>query len=355
MLESKFFRIALSILLILLILFLWSKVNYIYDPLNSVLALLLTPLLLSLFLYYLLRPVVNFLTKYLRWKSLAIIVTFVFIIALLLAISFFGGNIIQKQLKDLTHLFTNYYVTLRNALRNADNELLLHYIEKYKIEEKLASFVGSIIIGLRNNFLGFFSTVTNIGTVLLLIPVILYYFLKDDQQIHQALLFLLPKKIRKLGQKVLTETDHTLAQYITGQLMVALIEGFLSFLGYLIIGLPNALILGLIITVTSFIPFIGAILGALPAVLTGITSSFSLALKTVLVLIVVNQLESHLISPRLHGSRLQIHPLIVILMVMAFVTVFGFLGALFAVPTAVVVRVLYREIRSFKENRGAPD
>lgn len=355
MLESKFFRIALSILLILLILFLWSKVNYIYDPLNSVLALLLTPLLLSLFLYYLLRPVVNFLTKYLRWKSLAIIVTFVFIIALLLAISFFGGNIIQKQLKDLTHLFTNYYVTLRNALRNADNELLLHYIEKYKIEEKLASFVGSIIIGLRNNFLGFFSTVTNIGTVLLLIPVILYYFLKDDQQIHQALLFLLPKKIRKLGQKVLTETDHTLAQYITGQLMVALIEGFLSFLGYLIIGLPNALILGLIITVTSFIPFIGAILGALPAVLTGITSSFSLALKTVLVLIVVNQLESHLISPRLHGSRLQIHPLIVILMVMAFVTVFGFLGALFAVPTSVVVRVLYREIRSFKENRGAPD
>ncbi|HEY8393016.1 MAG TPA: AI-2E family transporter [Capillibacterium sp.] len=354
MLESKFFRIALSILLILLILFLWSKVNYIYEPLNSVLALLLTPLLLSLFLYYLLRPLVNWLTKYLRWKSLAILITFLLIIVLLITISFFGGSIIQKQVKDLTHLFSNYYLSIRGALRRANNDLLRHYIEKYKIEEKLASFVGSLITGIQNHLVGFFSKVTNIGTIIIMIPFILYYFLKDDQQIHRALLNLFPVKIRKLGERVLTETDRTLAQYITGQLMVSLIEGLLAFLGYLIIGLPNALILGLIITVTSFVPFLGAILGALPAVLIGITSSFSLALKTVIVLIVVNQLESHLISPRLHGSRLQIHPLIVILVVMAFVKVFGFLGALFAVPAYVVARVLYREIRSFKENQETP-
>jgi predicted PurR-regulated permease PerM len=320
-----------------------------------VVALLLTPLLLSLFLYYLLRPLVHFLTKYLRYKSLAILITYIVIIALIITISFFGGNIIQKQLKDLTHLFSNYYVSVRNALRNADNEILLHYIEKYKIEEKLASFVGSLITSIRDNFFGFFSTVTNIGTIIIMIPFILYYFLKDDQKIYQAFLTILPLKIRKLGKRVLTEADHTLAQYITGQLMVALIEGLLSFVGYLIIGLPNALILGLIITVVSFIPFIGAILGALPAVLIGITSSFSLALKIVIVLIVVNQLESHLISPRLHGSRLQIHPLIVILVVMTFVTVFGFLGALFAVPFYVVARVLYREIRNYKDNQETLD
>ena len=106
---------------------------------------------------------------------------------------------------------------------------------------------------------------------------------------------------------MLAEADHTLAQYITGQLLVALILGILSFIGYLIIGLPNALILTLIIMVTSFIPFIGAIVGALPAVLIGITSSFSLALKTIIVLIVVQQLEGNLITPD-PSSRLQIHP-----------------------------------------------
>ena len=349
MLNNKFFRVAYSIILILLILFLWKQVNYIYEPLNSVVALLLTPLLISLFFYYLLRPMVRFLTKYVRSKSLSIIITFLLVILLIVTVSYFGGNIIQNQLKSLTNLFSNYYVSVRNGLRSIDNEIILHYIEKYKIEEKLSSFVASLFTGIRNNFQGFFSTVTNIGTIIILIPFILYYFLKDDYSMYQGLLAILPAKLKKLGGVVLIEADHTLAQYIIGQLMVAFVLGILSFIAYLIIGLPNALILSLIIMVTSFIPFIGAILGALPAVLIGITSSFSLTLKVILVMILVQQIEGNLITPRLHGSRLQVHPLIVILIVMAFVTAFGFLGALFAVPSYVVARVLVREIRKYKE------
>ncbi|HBL36719.1 MAG TPA: AI-2E family transporter [Firmicutes bacterium] len=349
MLNNKFFRVAYSIILILLILFLWKQVNYIYEPLNSVVALLLTPLLISLFFYYLLRPMVRFLTKYVRSKSLSIIITFLLVILLIVTVSYFGGNIIQNQLKSLTNLFSNYYVSVRNGLRSIDNEIILHYIEKYKIEEKLSSFVASLFTGIRNNFQGFFSTVTNIGTIIILIPFILYYFLKDDYSMYQGLLAIIPAKIKKIGGVVLIEADHTLAQYIIGQLMVAFVLGILSFIAYLIIGLPNALILSLIIMVTSFIPFIGAILGALPAVLIGITSSFSLTLKVILVMILVQQIEGNLITPRLHGSRLQVHPLIVILIVMAFVTAFGFLGALFAVPSYVVARVLVREIRKYKE------
>lgn len=349
MFDNRFFKIAFSILLILLILFLWKQVHYIYEPLNSVIALLLTPLLISVFFYYLLRPVVRFLTKYLRYKGLAILIVFLLIAAIMITISVFGGSLIQKQVRDLTHLFSNYYTSIRNSLRNADNELLAHYIEKYKIEEKLSSFVASLFARIQSNIFGFFSKVTNTGTIIILIPVILYYFLKDDRKIYHGLLGLLPAKFRKLGSSIVAEADQTLAQYITGQLIVALIEGSLALIGYLIIGLPNALILALIITVTAFIPFIGAILGALPAVLIGITTGFFQALKVVIVLIVVNQLENNLIAPRLHGSRLQIHPLIVTFLVMAFVTVFGFLGALFAVPFYVVARVLYREIRQYKD------
>ncbi|HEY8345414.1 MAG TPA: AI-2E family transporter, partial [Bacillota bacterium] len=330
-------------------------VHFIYDPLNSVLALLLTPLLISLFFYYLLRPLVRFLTKYLRHKNLAILIIFLLIAVLILTISYFWGNLIQKQLKDLTNLFSNYYFSIRNSLRNADNEILLHYFTKYKIEEKLSTFASNLLTTINNNIFGFFSKVTNIGTIIFLIPFILYYFLKDDRLIYQSLIALLPVKIRKLGGTVLAEADHALAQYITGQLLVGLILTTLSYIGYLIIGLPNALILAIIILVTSFIPIVGAILGALPAVLIGITSSFTLALKVVIVLIVVQQLEGNLITPRLQGSRLQIHPLIVILVIMAFVKVFGFLGAIFAVPSYVVARVLFREIRKYQEAHTSND
>ncbi len=353
MFDNKFFKIAFSILLVLLILYLWKQVHYIYDPLNSVIAVLLTPLLVSIFFYYLLRPIVRFLMKYLRYKVLAILITFLLLAVIIITVSYFGGSIIQKQVKDLTHLFSNYYTSIRNSLRNADNELLAHYFEKYKIEEKLAAFVTRLLTVIQNNFFGFFSKITSTGTVIILIPVIVYYFLKDDHAIYRGLLSLLPAKLRTLGRTILDEVDQTLARYISGQLIVALIEGSLALVGYLIIGLPNALILALTITVTAFIPFIGAILGALPAVLIGITTSFAQAFKVVLVLIVVNQLESNLIAPRLHGSRLKIHPLIVIFFVMAFVTVFGFLGALFAVPFCIVARILYRQIRQYKDAQSA--
>ncbi|NLM38254.1 MAG: AI-2E family transporter [Firmicutes bacterium] len=353
MFENKFFKITFSILLVLLILFLWKQVHYIYEPLNSVIAVLLTPLLFSVFFYYLLRPVVRFLTKYLRYKVLAILITFLLLAAVIITVSFFGGSIIQKQIRDLTHLFANYYTSIRNSLRNIDNELLAHYFEKYKLEEKLSAFATRLLTVIQQNFFGIFSKITSIGAVIILIPVIVYYFLKDDQAIYHGALGLFPAKLRKLGGAILDEVDQTLARYISGQLIVALIEGSLALVGYLIIGLPNALILALTITVTAFIPYIGAILGALPAILIGITTSFAQALKVVVVLIVVNQLENNLIAPRLHGSRLKIHPLIVIFFVMAFVTVFGFLGALFAVPFYIVARILYRRIRQYKETQEA--
>ena len=240
MFDNRFFKIAFSILLILLILFLWKQVHYIYEPLNSVIAVLLTPLLISILFYYLLRPIVRFLTRYLRYKGLAILITFLVIAIIIITVSYFGGSIIQRQIRDLTNLFSNYYTSIRNSLRNADNELLAHYIEKYKIEEKLSSFVARLFTGIQNNFFGFFSKITSAGTIIILIPVIVYYFLKDDHAIYHGLIGLLPIKIKKLGSAILAETDQTLAQYITGQLIIALIEGSLALVGYLIIGLPNA-------------------------------------------------------------------------------------------------------------------
>ncbi len=348
MYKGKFFKIAYSIILVLIILFLLKQVDYIYKPLNSVLALLLPPLLISLFLYYLLRPMVCFLKKHLRFKSLAILITFLVIILIIGLISFFGGSIIQKQVRDLTHYFANYYESITNRINAVDNEVLLEYIRKYKIEEKLSIFVENLITGIKNNFFGFFSTVTNIGTIIVLIPLILYYFLKDDCKIYQGIISILPTKIKNLGSLLLIKIDKTLSRYISGQLIVAVILGVLTFIGYLIIGLPNALILALISMVTSFIPFIGAVIGALPAVLIGMTTSFLQVIKVLLVLVVVQQLEGNLITPRLQGSRLQIHPLIVILVVIAFFILFGFLGTLFAVPTYAAIRVLFKEIQNYK-------
>lgn len=349
MLDNKFFKIAISIILILLILFLFKQVDYIFMPLVNVLTFLLYPLLISFFFYYMLRPAVHFLTAKIRRQGPAIFLTFLVVIMIIVSISIFGGNIIQKQIRDLTHNLTNYYTFFRRTIDSGvENEFLQSLLERYDIEEKLASFVEYILNSVRENLFGFFSKVTNIGTIVILIPFIIYYFLKDEKKIYEGFIGILPERFKDPAVAILKTADETLAKYITGQLIVAVVLGVLTFIGYRIIGLPNALILSLIVVVTSFIPFIGAVLGALPAILIASTTNLFLIIKVLIVLVVVEQLEGNLISPRLHGSRLQIHPLIVILIVLASFTLFGVLGALFAVPSYSVIRIALKEAHKYR-------
>ncbi|MFW6014899.1 MAG: AI-2E family transporter [bacterium] len=346
MFKNKFFRLCFSIILVLIILYLFKEVNYIIDPLRSVFSFLIIPVLVSVFLYYLLRPMVSFLTEKIKYKNLAIIISFISVISLMVVISFFGGSIIQRQVKDLTGSFTKNYSSISRSINNAieGNRRLEKYFNDLNIEERITNFVSTVFESIQNNFFGFFSTITNIGTILILIPLVLYYFLKDDRKIHNYFLSLIPSDKKKKVKNLLKSIDNTLSTYIGGQLIIAVILGVLTYIGYLIIDLPNALILSIITMITSFIPFIGPIMGIIPAIFIGLSTDLFLVVKIFIVLIVVQQLEGNFIQPKIQGNRLQIHPLIVIFVVLAFIMLFGFLGALFAVPTYTVLRVIIGDL-----------
>lgn len=349
MFQNRFFKTTIGIILILLILFLFNQIDYIFGPIKTLFSFLIIPFLVSLFLYYLLRPLVNFLTNKIKYKSIAIILTFFILIAVIVVVGIFGGSIIQTQVRSLSRRLTNfssYYESVRNSIENAidGDQRIMEFVNSFQLDEKITSFIESVLDNIRNNIMGFFSAVTNIGIIIVLIPFILYYFLKDDKTIYQSMLKLFPEKKKKKADEILLNVDETLSKYIGGQLIVAVIIGVLTFIGYLIIGMPNALILSIITMVTSFIPFIGPILGIVPAVLIGITTNLFMVVKILLVLVITQQLEGNIIQPKIQGSRLSIHPLMVIIVVLSSVMLFGFFGALFAVPVYTVLRVIIADI-----------
>ena len=350
MYESRFFRITSALLMILLILFLLGHVNHIFIPIRNVLSILLTPLLAGVFLYYLLRPLVYFLTLKLRSKSMSILISFIVIIILVIIVSYFGGSIVSSQIRDLIGNLSNYYQEAGANINSFFSEQIdiFPFLRNVNIQEKLTTFIENIINSIRYNLFGFFSTLTNVSTIIVLIPFVLFYFLKDDRVIYQNIINLLPDNHREQGRKLLKNIDYTLSRYIGGQLIIALFLGILTYIGYLIIRLPNALILAIIATVTSFIPFIGPILGILPAILIAVTTDLFLVIKVLIVLIVVQQLEGNLIQPRIQGKRLEIHPLMVIFVVLSSVILFGFVGAIFAAPIYAVLRVV---VGDFYKNR----
>ncbi|MNP41731.1 AI-2 transport protein TqsA [compost metagenome] len=185
-----------------------------------------------------------------------------------------------------------------------------------------------------------------------MVPFILFYFLKDGDKMLQGFLRLIPQKRREQVRLMQEDLDRTIGLFIRGQFTVALCVGIMLWVGYQIIGLKFAIILALISMVTNVIPYIGAFLAAVPAVLVGLAQSPSLAIKVLIVTIIAQQLEGNLLSPWIVGKGLNIHPLTIILLLLAAGAFMGPLGLLFAVPVYAVLRVMLTHLFRWKKAKN---
>ncbi len=347
MLNNKLLRILVYIILILLIVFLVGKIEIFMNNFKHILIIVLIPLLMGGFLYYIFRPIVRLWERLLSNKIIAIILTYIITIILISLLIYYAGNVIQVQIQNLINQSSNYY---NSAWGNINKLFDIPVLENLKFEHKLATYTDKLLKNIETNIVQLFSTITNIGTILILIPFVLFYFLKDDRELTLSIIKMFPVNKRDFMRNLLLDIDSNLQVYIGGRLLVALVLGLLTFIGYLIINLPNALILSIIAAITSLIPIIGPVIGIVPAIFIALTVNLILTLKVLIVMLIVQQLEGNIIQPNIQGGRLHIHPLIVIFIVIIFILLFGFLGALFAVPAYVVLRVVVNHLRKNAAN-----
>ncbi|SJZ52865.1 AI-2E family transporter [Selenihalanaerobacter shriftii] len=352
MFKGKFFKTAYAVILILVIILLLGQIPYVMKPLSTVLSIIIFPLLLGGFLYYLLRPLVRFFVNKVNNKTIAIIITFLIVIAFWAFVIYFGGSIIYSEVKELFNYFSFNYETTKQSISQIINFSNEHFrfLKDLNLQKRLLNFVKGLLSEMSNyNFMGTFSSLSNLATIIVLIPFVVFYFLKDDDKIHDFLLSALPSKNQHKLERTLQEIDQILSAYISSQLIVALILGVLMFIGYLIIGLPNVLGLALIAMVTSFIPILGPSLGILPALLIALTTSLLMVIKVLVVLSITQYLEGNLIRPLVQGEKLNIHPLVVLFLIIISILLFGILGALFAVPIYAVIRIVIKNRAQFTE------
>lgn len=357
--KHKFFKYGASILLVLLIIFMLGQIDFFLEPFRKLLASIFTPLLISAIFYYILRPLVSLLEKIRIRRTIAILLSFIIVVFLFIILSTYTGAIIVEQfnqlLKDLPNFDTAWERTLSFL-----NSKWLESVPFDKFQDKLVDILNSVPENLKTILFGLVSTVTNVGTIVLMIPFVLFYFLKDDKHFASGVLSHVPKKFHDNAGKILKDIDSALSSYIVGQMMVALSIGIMMFIGYLIIGIKYSLILAIFATVTALIPFFGAAIGVIPAVLISLTSGDPfMVLKVLLVMAVVQQVDGNLISPQIMGQRLHVHPVTVILLLMIGVSLYGFVGLLLIVPLyaalKATVKNLYEMYKEHKENEEHKD
>lgn len=176
---------------------------------------------------------------------------------------------------------------------------------------------------------------------LLLAPFLSFYMLRDIERFKERFVRSLPARYRHDIIGLLAGLDRVLAGFVRGQMLLALVVGALAALGMAILGFRYWALLGIWAGLTEFIPYIGPVLGAIPAILGGIGVSPLLAVQAAAAFALIQQLENAVLSPRIMGESIGLHPLVVLFAVLAGGYVAGGWGLILALPAAGIIRVLW--------------
>lgn len=167
------------------------------------------------------------------------------------------------------------------------------------------------------------------------------YLLVDVRRIKAYYLRAAPHRYRRDLLTLWDAFGYSLSKYLGGLVLVLLIQGVVSATGLALLGVPYALVLGAIVSVTAIIPYIGAWLGAVPAVVVALTVNPTIALFTALLFVGIQQLEGNFLTPKIQGDTLRVHPILVFLAVIVGGGLAGIVGVIVAVPSLAVLRVLF--------------
>ncbi|MEW6082788.1 MAG: AI-2E family transporter [Bacillota bacterium] len=306
----------------------------------------LPPFILAIAMVYILSPAVDLLERK-GFRRTGAILGIYAVIAVILALVFARllpallgeltglGEAVPGLARDLTGFLERvergYARTeLPEALRQAVDDTVS------ALEAQVQRLTRSAV----DSLLGLFS-----GLLLAVIaPVVAFYLLRDLEHIKSAVNRALPRESKGQWWAFLDELDAVLGGFIRGQVTIAVIVGALSTLALVLLGVRFAVILGLTAGVFELVPYFGPVLGAMPAVALALLESPVLALKVILAFVLIQQVESVVLAPKIMGDRVGLHPLAVIVAVLAGGQLFGFLGIILAVPGAATVKVVARSL-----------
>jgi predicted PurR-regulated permease PerM len=171
------------------------------------------------------------------------------------------------------------------------------------------------------------------------------YLLSDTRKLKATYLWMAPKRYRADAEELWADFSESLSRYIAGLFVVIIVQGVVSTIALTLVGIPYALVLGAWVSATAILPFIGAWLGAIPAITIAAFISPVKAIIVVVIYVLIQQFEGNVLTPRVQGQALRVHAILVFLAVIAGSELAGLAGALFAVPALAVLRVLFDFLR----------
>ena len=311
----------------------------------------LLPFVVGGALAYILEPFVSWLERRIPWMSsrpelkrviLILLIYAIFVLIVIGALIAFIPPItaeIRRFVEDVPHLIERSRATVESLDAQITERLPEELVAAiHDGAQDLGKVVVSAAVVFAARTYGVISQTLSLLLGLAMVPLILFYILKDKGKIIEGMLNTLSPEPRKHTRNVLSVLNGVFSSYIRGQLILGLVVGVLVFIGLMLLGVPFAPVLGLVAGITELIPIIGPWLGAIPGLLVVLATAPEKFIWVALLYLGVQFLENSLLVPRIQSESLNLHPVFVLAALIVGSEVAGLWGVILGPPLAAAGR-----------------
>ncbi|MCY6372315.1 AI-2E family transporter [Clostridium ganghwense] len=335
--KNKLIKSAVYICIITFIIFIILKI--------SILKEIVFLLLISFVVAYSLKPLQKILLERgMKLKHSAILlilglfVTVIMIFTLLIPSIFRESLNIGNTIDEIGKYFGEFYHRFKPL---GDNKII------YTLINNINNKINKGFIDLFNRVLELGAEFGENALSYIVIPIITYYFLCDGEYLFNKILLFCPLNSRRIIRKINRDVDKILGRYIVSQFMLCIMISIITFIALILTGVKLPIILSILNGIFNIIPYFGPILGAVPAVIMAFLTSPKTALYTAGCLYVIQLIEGNIISPKVTGESVSIHPIGVIIILLLGEKIGGLLGMVLAVPISVIIKVIYEDLNYY--------
>lgn len=336
--------------LLLILLYAIVKLFPVYKVIFIFIVKLVSPFLIAAFISYLIQPLIVKMDQWKLKKSVSIMLFFLIFVFLTLVISYksiptfiYELQELSEQLPQLIQLYEGMILNVYEStsfLPETVHDKMDTFISG--IEEKLNHKISLLLEGILN--------IPDIIVFIAIIPVLVFYYLKDYPLIFKWLKGLLPRKYHQRFDRFLKAIDESLGDYIRGQLIISSVIIAITYLIYHLMDLKYALLLAIFMGLMNIIPYFGPIIGSVPAVAIALTMDVKYVLVVIGANALVQLLESSFLSPYIMGKSVQIHPILLIFTLLVGAEIGGIVGMIVAVPSVTIFRAVFLQYQLEKQH-----
>lgn len=348
---NKTLKVLGIILLFLAVIYMASQFSDLWSSISNAIGTVLVPVTLAWLISLLVYPIIKLLERRgVGPRGLSVMIVFLATAVIIgLSIRYLTPYIIN-QIQDFFDVdYPKISLYFRDDFRN-------EFIFGTEIYDWMVSVINDstivedVISGIANNLTSSISsTFLDLVTIIFILPILLIFYLLDYELVNDSLRSIIPLKYEKKTSDLGNRLNATVGAYIRGQLILMVTIGIVATIIYKLIGLEYFFVFGIIVGLTNIIPYFGAVIAMIPVVTYAVITREVNPLLVVGVNVILQFLEGNIFQPIIMGKQLEIHPLIIIVSILFFGSLFGALGVIFASPIAAVIKVLYN---FYQENRG---